>query len=87
MAVGLVNRIAPAEEISAVAGRIVAQILDAAPIAARYVKEAVAGAIDLTLNQGLRLEADLSVILQSTEDRAEGLRSFAERRAARFGGR
>ena len=35
---------------------------------------------------GLRLEADLSVILQSTADRAEGIASFKERRQPRFTG-
>jgi hypothetical protein len=40
----------------------------------------------LTLSQGLGLEADLNVILQSTADRAEGIRSFIERRPPRFSG-
>ena len=35
----------------------------------------------MTLEQGLRLEADLNIILQSTADRAEGIRSFLERRS------
>jgi hypothetical protein len=34
----------------------------------------------------LRLEADLNIILQSTGDRAEGLRSFGEKRLPRFTG-
>ena len=84
---GLVNRVAPAGQLDDVAARLTAEIAAAAPIAGRYVKEAVVNSMDLTLNQGLRLEADLSVILQSTEDRAEGLRSFAEKRAPKFGGR
>ena len=84
---GLVNRVAPLAELEDAVAQLTAEICTSAPIAARYAKEAVAGAMDLTLNQGLRLEADLSVILQSTEDRAEGLRSFAEKRAPRFGGR
>ena len=49
------------------------------PIAVRYVKEAVLQAQDLTLDQGLRLEADLSFLLQGTADRAEGIRSFLDR--------
>lgn len=85
--VGLVNRVAPATELDDVVIRLTAEIAAAAPIASRYVKEAVANSMDLILNQGLRLEADLSVILQSTEDRAEGLRSFSEKRTPRFGGR
>ena len=58
-----------------------------APIAARYAKEAVRAAADLSLADGLRLEADLSILLHSTHDRAEGLRSFIERRSPRFEGR
>ncbi len=84
---GLVSRIAPAAQLDDVAAGLTAEIAAAAPIAGRYVKEAVVNSMDLTLSQGLRLEADLSVILQSTEDRAEGLRSFEEKRAPRFGGR
>ena len=84
---GLVNRVVPKQDLSKVACELADSVAAAAPIASRYAKEAVAAAGDLSLAQGLRLEADLSVILQSTEDRAEGLTSFAEKRAARFDGR
>lgn len=57
-----------------------------APIAARYLKETLLKGADMTLAQGLALEADLSVILQSTSDRAEGIGSFLERRAPRYRG-
>ncbi len=60
---------------------IAAAIANAAPIAAQYVKEAVHASADLALGDGLRLEADLSFLLHSTEDRAEGLRSFIEKRS------
>ncbi len=85
--VGLVNRVVATEKLEAVSSEVVETIIAAAPIAIRYAKEAVAASEDLTLGQGLRLEADLSVILHSTRDRAEGLRSFADKRAARFEGR
>ena len=84
---GLVNRLVPKQDLSKVARELAESIASAAPIASRYAKEAVAAAGDLSLAQGLRLEADLSVILQSTEDRAEGLRSFADKRAPKFNGR
>ena len=84
---GLANRVAPRSELAAATAEIVGQIVGSAPIAARYAKEAVAAAGDLPLAQGLRLEADLSIILQSTDDRGEGLRSFAEKRAPDFTGR
>ena len=85
---GLVNRIAPAAELDAMAADLTARIAAAAPIASRYAKEAVnaAAAGSLPLTQGLRLEADLSIILQSTADRAAGLRSFAAKRPPQFRG-
>ncbi|MDE2788567.1 MAG: enoyl-CoA hydratase-related protein [Chloroflexota bacterium] len=83
----LVNRVVTRSTLEATVGEMVEQIIAAAPIAVRYAKEAVNAAGDLPLAQGLRLEADLSIILQSTDDRAEGLRSFAEKRTPHFTGR
>ena len=57
------------------------------PIASNYAKEAVLKGLDLTLEHGLRLEADLNIILQSTHDRAEGISSFLEKRPPQYEGR
>ncbi len=73
--IGLVQLVGGYAEVTALAR----QIASSAPIAVRYAKEATLAGIDLSRDQGLRLEADLSVLMQSTEDRAEGLRSFAKR--------
>ena len=62
------------------------EITGGSPIGARYAKEAVDKGMDLSLDQGLRLEADLNVILQSTSDRAEGIKSFLEKRTPKFTG-
>jgi enoyl-CoA hydratase/carnithine racemase len=58
-----------------------------APLALRLAKEAVVRALDLPLADGMSLEEDLYVLLQTTEDRREGPRAFLERRAPRFAGR
>ena len=42
--------------------------------------------LDMTLDQALRYETDLTVILQTTEDRAEGVRAFVEKRKPEFKG-
>ena len=84
--VGLVNRVVPRERLEEATRELAEQVLASAPIAARYAKEAIGKGMDMTLEQGLRLEADLSVILQSTADRAEGIASFKERRAPEFDG-
>ena len=86
LAMGLVNRVEPRENLTAAADKIAEELVSGGPIAARYAKEALIKGLDLTLSQGLGLEADLNVILQSTEDRAEGIRSFIERRPPRFSG-
>jgi len=61
-------------------------ILEAGPIALAYAKEAVVKGADMTLEQGLRLEADLAILLHSTHDRGEGIRSFLERRRPAYRG-
>jgi enoyl-CoA hydratase/carnithine racemase len=56
------------------------------PLALRCAKEAVVRALDLPLDDGLRLEHDLYVLLQTTGDRGEGVRAFLERRRPHFHG-
>ena len=77
---GLVNELAEAADLRTQARALAGTIAGQGPIAARYLKEALLKGADMTLEQGLRLEADLNIILQSTADRAEGVRSFLERR-------
>lgn len=83
---GLVNRVVATERLAEETAQLAEVILAGGPVAARYAKEAVGQGMELPLIQGLRLEADLSVILQSTADRAEGIASFRERRPPRFRG-
>ncbi|MPZ24299.1 MAG: hypothetical protein GEU28_12345 [Dehalococcoidia bacterium] len=56
------------------------------PLSERLAKEAIGRGAEMPLEQALRFETDLTVILQSTEDRAEGVRAFLEKRAPRFEG-
>ena len=84
--IGLLNRVTQNDDVLIQARQLAARIVASAPIAARFAKEAVQMGMDLTLPQGLRLEADLNVLLHSTSDRAEGIRSFLERRSPEFEG-
>lgn len=87
LALGLVNRVVDADQLTDEVRQLADTILAGGPIAARYAKEAVRKGMDLSLEQGLGLEADLNVILQSTTDRAEGIQSFLQRRQPKFTGR
>jgi enoyl-CoA hydratase len=84
---GLVNRVALEEQLLAEAESLARQIAERGPIALQYAKEAAARGRDIPLDQALRLETELTIILQTTEDRAEGMRAFLEKRKPRFRGR
>ncbi len=84
---GIVSRVVPQEELLPTAESLARTIAARAPVAVRYVKEAVNKGLDLTLAQGLQLESDLAVLLQTTEDYLEGARAFVEKREPNFQGR
>ena len=84
--VGLVSRVVPPEELAAQVDEIAGQIASRGPIAVRFTKEAVNKGLDLTLGQGMRLEGDLYFLIQTTEDRMEGIRAFMEKRPPQFKG-
>jgi enoyl-CoA hydratase len=84
---GLVNEVTAAAELvpraEAIAGKIVAN----APLAVRYAMDAVNKGMEMTLAEGLKLEADLFGACCSTADQKEGTAAFLEKRAAQFKGR
>jgi enoyl-CoA hydratase/carnithine racemase len=84
---GLVSRVVSREELLPAAHEIARTIASRAPVAVRYVKEAVNKGLDMPLPQALQLETDLSILLQTTEDFLEGARAFVEKRPPQFQGR
>ena len=84
--IGLVSKIVPRESLATEAEALAQSIAGKAPIALRYIKEVVNKGMDLTLEQGLRLEADLYFLLHTTADRTEGIKAFLEKRPPRFEG-
>jgi enoyl-CoA hydratase/carnithine racemase len=83
---GLVSMVVPRSSLMERVNKLASHIASSAPVAVRYTKEAVHKGMDLGLEQGLALEADLSFILQSTRDRAEGISSFLDKRHPKFKG-
>lgn len=87
MRIGLVTYLAKnRSNLARVSLRVAEAILSRAPIATRLVKDAVLKGFDMTLEQGIRLEEDLYALLQTTADRAEGVRAFLEKRKPLFRG-
>src|SRR5688500_8673633 len=84
---GLVNIAAPAGDVLKVAEDLANRILRGAPTSVTFIKEAIRKGVELPLEEGLRLEADLSALIGSTEDAKEGPRAFAEKRPAIWKGK
>ena len=84
--IGLVNEVIATDVFAARVDEVVTGLLGKGPIALRLGKEAVLKAMDLTLDQGIRLEEDLYALLQTTQDRAEGVQAFLGKRTPKFVG-
>jgi enoyl-CoA hydratase len=85
--VGLVSKVVPFDQLMVVSMSVAEEMASKAPIALQYVKEAVYGGMELTLEQGLRLEADLYLLLHTTTDREKGIRAFREKKVPTFEGK
>ncbi len=85
--IGLVNEVVPGRELMARTEAIALRIAERGPQAVRYAKEAIQRGLEMPLEQALRYETDLTIIIQTTEDRAEGVRAFLEKRKPRFKGK
>ena len=66
---------------------IAAKIIANAPLAVQYAMEAVNKGMEMTLAEGLYLEAVLFAVCCSTEDKKEGTTAFLEKRTAQFKGK
>ena len=85
--IGLVNQVIYAKDLMPVVIDMAHKMASKGPIALRYAKEAIHKGMELTLEQGMRLEADLYFLLHTTRDRTEGISTFQEKRPPRFEGR
>jgi len=84
---GLVSRVVPAADLLAEAIKAAQAIAAMPPLAAIANKEAVNAAFETTLDQGLTFERRMFQILVATEDKAEGMAAFVEKRAGVWKGR
>lgn len=80
----LVHRVG---ELDDVVAATLDRLLAAGPLALELGKEAMAHGVELPMNEGFRLEAELNHLLSVSQDRAEGLAAFFAKRRPVFHGR
>lgn len=78
--IGLVNKVVPPEQVMPTAREWAEVICQAGPLAVRTAKESMVRGSGLPLEDGLRLESLLFNRIMDTEDYAEGVAAFNEKR-------
>jgi enoyl-CoA hydratase/carnithine racemase len=84
--IGLVSRLVAPGDVVDTTVKMSKEMASKSPISLDYCKEAIVKGMDLTLEQGIRLEADLYFLMHTTNDRKEGIKSFLEKRKTEFKG-
>jgi enoyl-CoA hydratase len=84
---GLVARVVPLADLVEEAVKTATEIAAMPPLAAIANKEMVNAAFETTLDQGLVMERRIFQVLSATEDKAEGMAAFIEKRAGVWKGR
>jgi len=82
--IGLVNRVVPAAQLLTEARTLAHTLASKAPIAVRYILDAVARGLDMPLADAQDYEATLFGLVSTTEDMREGTKAFLEKRKPEF---
>jgi len=85
--IGLVNRVVPAANLMAEARALAKTLASKPPIAVRYMLEAVAAGLEMSLADAQDYEATLFGLVATTEDMREGTGAFLDKRKPAFKGR
>jgi enoyl-CoA hydratase len=84
--IGLVNRVVPAAKLVAETKALAAALAEKAPIAARFIIDAVNRGLEMPLSEAQLYEATLFGLVSTTDDMREGTKAFLEKRKAHFKG-
>ncbi len=85
--IGLVNRVVPQESLRAEARTLVDSMLRHGPLALAAALEVIHHGLEVSLDEGMLLEANAFGVLCATDDMREGLKAFLEKRKPVFQGR
>jgi enoyl-CoA hydratase len=83
---GLANKVVPHDELMACAHEMAGRILSNSQIAIQQAKKALNEGLEVSLDQGLAIEAEAWLVNFSTSDRVEGLTAFVEKRKPEWRG-
>ena len=84
---GLVNRVVPAADLLAHVRTLAAALATKAPVAVRYILDAVNRGLEMPFAEAQAFEATLFGLVASTDDMREGTTAFLEKRPAAFRGK
>jgi enoyl-CoA hydratase len=83
-AIGLVHRVVGADSRLAEAFAFAREFSGFSLVALGYAREAVKRALSTPLNEGLKIEAEISTLAFQSKDAQEGITAFIEKRTAKF---
>lgn len=84
LAIGLVNRVVPLEELKAEVNKLASKIASQSQTAVQFSKQAIDNGLEMPLEKGLDLETQAFALCFSAEDQKEGMAAFNEKRPAEF---
>jgi enoyl-CoA hydratase len=82
--IGLVQRVVPKGQALEEAKKVLKKILGKGPVAVKMAKKAINEGLQMSLREGLDLEARYEGVCFATEDKDEGAKAFLEKRPAKF---
>lgn len=86
VSIGLINEVVPADRLLDRAKEIAQMIIEKSPAAVTASLASVTRGINMTIDEGLAVEASQFAQLVATSDIREGISAFIEKRAAHFTG-
>lgn len=84
---GIVNRVVPVDELDAEVDALAADLASKSPVLLRMGRDAFYAVVDQAADEALRYLHPMLTVATSTEDAAEGLAAFAEKRRPEWRGR
>ena len=85
--IGLVDEVVPHDELRERTLEMANKIASKSPLTVRIAKEAMRASERMSIEEGILYERDLFCLCFSTEDKAEGVSAFLEKRKAEWKGR